>query len=121
MVLGLVVQRIVELGTVTVERIPIHLDVRTVPERPVWQTEDVSGFGMLVVAPSSPPVGSELRFSLGLPDGPVHGLLRVVRTAVTERDGIDGFGARFVDFDGDGQRRLRDFLRSFQDPAGVQR
>jgi len=112
LVLAVVVQRIVELGSVTMRRIPRQLEVVSTGDRTRWRTADLSGFGMMVATPTPPAIGGDLRFTLELPSGPVSGKLRVVRHTTAERDGAEGFGARFLSLDGDGQRRLRQFLES---------
>lgn len=118
LVLALVVQRIVELGSVTMRRVPARLDVVSAGDRTRWRTVDLSGFGMMVASPTPPAIGGDLRFTLELPTGPVSGKLRVVRHTTAERDGTEGFGARFLALDGDGQRRLRQFLESAESDGG---
>ncbi len=118
LVLAVVIQRIVELGSVTMRRVPSQLEVVSAGDRTRWQTVDVSGFGMMVATRTPPAIGGDLRFTLELPSGPVSGKLRVVRHTTSERDGTEGFGARFLSLDGDGQRRLRQFLEAAEPDDG---
>ena len=78
----------------------------------VWMTENLSGGGMLIASPDSPHLGTSFSFDLALPDGEVGGGARVVRHVAAGREPIEGFGARFLDFDDGGLVRLHDWLRS---------
>lgn len=83
-------------------------------------TENVSVSGMLVRGGREFPPGTRLHFELLLPHQTpaIRGDLVVVRQSDRVREGVEGFGARVLDFVGDGETRLRAFLDApTADPA----
>lgn len=83
-------------------------------------TENVSLSGMLVRGGREFPPGTRLHFELLLPHQTpaIRGDLVVVRQSDRVREGVEGFGARVLDFVGDGETRLRAFLDApTADPA----
>lgn len=89
-------------------------------KRVLTVTENVSVSGMLIRGGQEFPVGTKLHFELLLPhQAPaVRGDLLVVRHSDRLREGVEGFGARILDFVGDGEARLRAFLDApTADPA----
>jgi hypothetical protein len=112
-VLGIVVQRMVEVSRPMLERLPLNLEVTARFENQVrqWMTENISGSGMLIAADNPPRTGTRFAFDLQLPAEQIEGEARVVRSTLEGRELVDGFGVRFSRFKMDGQRRLLDFLR----------
>ena len=87
----------------------VHLDSRTA----VVMTENISTAGMLVKCDSHDyPIGSRVRFELGLPDGsaPIPGEAEVIRHASSAEEHFDGIGVRFLALSSDGLRRLEAFV-----------
>jgi CheY-like chemotaxis protein len=76
------------------------------------QTENISSTGMLIRTYVGYPIGTKLRFEFPLPDSPrlVRGEAVVVRHTLQNRERISGVGARFVSFEGDGERRFQKYL-----------
>jgi hypothetical protein len=111
-VLAVVVNRIVEFGSPTVERFSVRQQVSLRSRPEPLQTDDLSGTGMLVQdGHEPPPIGSLHDFELELPEGLVSGQLRVVRHTASGRDPVRGFGARFTVLDGSGQSMLDRYLQ----------
>lgn len=75
-------------------------------------TENISLSGMLIRGGREFPPGTKLHFELLLPHQTpaIRGDLVVIRQADRLREGVEGFGARVLDFVGDGETRLRAFL-----------
>lgn len=112
-VLRIVIERLVETAQPMALRLPLALEVAAIAGRKhyEWTTDNLSGGGMLIGTPDPPKVGDAFRFALSLPEGDVEGDAIVVRHTFEGRELIDGFGARFLVFQGDGQSRLLRFLR----------
>ncbi len=112
-VLRIVIERLVETAQPMALRLPLAIEVSAISGREhfEWTTDNLSGGGMLIGTPDPPKVGNAFRFSLALPEGDVEGDAIVVRHTFEGREPIDGFGARFLGFQGDGQGRLLRFLR----------
>ncbi len=112
-VLRIVIERLVETAQPMALRLPLAIEVSAISGREhfEWTTDNLSGGGMLIGTPDPPKVGNAFRFSLALPEGDVEGDAIVVRHTFEGREPIDGFGARFLGFQGDGQSRLLRFLR----------
>ena len=95
-------------------RFPLRALVKFLPAdapshaRAFAQTENLSLTGMLVRHEKLLPVGGRLTFDLELPGqgSPIRGVAVVVRLICGAEDDVTGFAARFVNLDGDGQRRL---------------
>jgi len=70
------------------------------------RTENVSLSGMLVQTPTIIAPGQQVTYELLYDErgGEVKGEAEIVRRAV--RDGADGLGVRFLDFEGEGRERL---------------
>lgn len=94
----------------TMLKVEMLLDDGT--ERRMAQTDNLSTTGMLVHGRSRHPEGTTFRFEMTPPGElrPIKGTAEVVRATAREREGIDGFAARFNEFEGDGRDRLRTFL-----------
>lgn len=86
-------------------------------DRRMAQIDNVSATGMLVLGRSRYAEGAPFRFEFTPPGQfvPIKGNAEVVRSTSPDREGVVGFAARFTHFDGDGQARLEQFLRS-KDP-----
>ncbi len=112
-VLRIVIERLVETAQPMALRLPLAIEVSAISGREhfEWTTDNLSGGGMLIGTPDPPKVGNAFRFSLALPEGDVEGDAIVVRHTFEGREPIDGFGVRFLGFQGDGQSRLLRFLR----------
>jgi hypothetical protein len=80
--------------------------------RTLTRTQDLSLTGMLIQGGQEFPLGSEFSFELHLPgeDIAVVGSARVVRRCDTEREPLEGVGASFAGFEGNGHRWLASFL-----------
>ncbi len=104
-----------ELGNRSAVRLfaETEMIVDSVRLKKVCQTENISPSGMLLRTSQFLPVGAVLPFSLSLPDdvNPIHGRGEVVRYTGTGEP-VSGMGVRFLGLDGDGNTRLRSFLRS---------
>jgi len=118
-VLGIVLQRMIEVSRPMLERLPLRLDVTARFDDRVegWVTENISGSGMLIGAENPPSVGTRFAFDLQIPGDIIQGDARVVRSTLQGRELVDGFGVRFSRFKSDGQRRLLDYLRDARDEA----
>ncbi|HPC83395.1 MAG TPA: PilZ domain-containing protein [Thermoanaerobaculaceae bacterium] len=81
-------------------------------------THNLSETGLLLSGARELPVGTRLRFELSLPglDEPIRGEAEVVRHTDPERERVAGVGARILAFAGDGQQRLRGYLREARHP-----
>lgn len=112
-VLKIVLERLIEVAQPMALRLPLAIDVSAISGRNhfEWTTDNLSGSGMLVGTDDPPEIGDAFRFSLVLPDGEVQGDGVVVRRTFEGREPVNGFGARFLSFEGDGQARLLKFLR----------
>jgi hypothetical protein len=80
--------------------------------RTLMRTQDLSLTGMLIQGGQELPVGTNLSFELHLPgeEIAVVGSARVVRRCDVERESLDGVGASFSGFEGNGHRSLAAFL-----------
>lgn len=100
----------------------------SVGERPtvlLCPIENISTTGVLVRSAHAFDLGVRCRFELPLPGDPepLAGEAKVVRRASREREGLDGWGLRFLIFDGDGKRRLQRWLlqpRALREGADAQ-
>jgi len=105
---------------VAAPRIRIHIPARVMVKvenrslQALYQTENVSASGMLVRGRSVRETGDRVAFQLVVPDEdePIGGVAEIARTTDPDREGIEGFGARFVSFSGSGRERLSHFLDS---------
>ncbi len=112
-------QAVVELLQVA-PRVPLRLPTRvllTEKDRrsaAFCQTVNLSASGMLVAGFARYPVGALLDFELTLPgdERPVRGAAEIARHANPTREGVEGFGARFVTFRDTDRVRLETFLSS---------
>lgn len=101
-------------------RVPLRLPTRLLRREAdrrstaLCQTVNLSASGMLVAGFAIYPVGSLLDFELCLPgdERPVRGAVEVARRANPTREGVEGFGARFVAFRDTDRVRLETFLSS---------
>lgn len=80
------------------------------------QTENLSSSGMLIRTYVGYPLGTRLAFEFNLPTDPlpVRGEAEVVRHTLLDRETVSGVGARFVSFEGDGERRYRRYIEQQQ-------
>ena len=85
--------------------------VRT-PSSLICQTGNISVSGMFLVSNMKLPVCTSFEFELAIPKLklPVGGEGRVVRHAAPDREKLDGMGATFLAFKGDGRQQLLNFL-----------
>jgi hypothetical protein len=76
------------------------------------QTDNISESGMLVRLQEAIPVGSEVRLAISLPSSvdPVHVKAEVVRHTNPDRESVQGLGLRFVEFDGQDEATLTEYL-----------
>lgn len=79
----------------------------------VFQTANVSESGFLLRSHKPLSIGAHTRFALSLPDSeePVRGIAEIVRHTDFDTEHLAGMGARFLELEGDGRRRLADYLR----------
>lgn len=95
-------------------RVLVETEVEVGRERgtSLCRSENVSVSGMLLrtADPFSP--GSEIRFSFVLPDDGrlLNGSAEVVRRSHPRREGVEGFGVRFLRLTDDGKVRLESFI-----------
>jgi CheY-like chemotaxis protein len=77
------------------------------------QTENFSGTGMLIKTERRYDLGTKLGFEFTLEEDhrPVAGVAEVVRHTLIGRDQVGGIGVRFLEFEGDSQRRFDAFLQ----------
>ena len=75
-------------------------------------TSNVSETGALLTGFRTLPLGTRFQFVLDLPgmDFPLRGTAEVVRRAVADREGVDGFGVRYLNIAGDGHQALAGFI-----------
>ncbi len=103
-------------------RQPLQLRARVVVQRPglpaisLCQTVNISRTGMLLRGFGHYPVGAPLDFELVAPSGgpPIRGRASVARQALPEREGLEGFGARFLALAADDWDRLDGLLEARQ-------
>jgi hypothetical protein len=100
------------LALKTMLRLEMFLDSAT--EKRVAQTDNLSATGMLVQGRSRYDEGTAFRFEFTPPGElrPIKGTGEVVRRTTPAREGVEGFAARFAEFEADGQDRLRRFLEA---------
>lgn len=90
-------------------RVLFHADfeITSVPDRAIFQTVNISKSGTLLQGHKELPPGSSFDFLFRLPGGGlIEGNGEVVRQANSHREGMDGVGARFIDFSDGGRDRL---------------
>jgi DNA-binding NarL/FixJ family response regulator len=92
--------------------VKLELPLRDKVERVMAQLDNLSASGMLIRGHDEVQMGAPMPFEFALPGQPlpVRGLAKVVRPTTREREGLVGFAARFVRFDGDGEDRLKLFI-----------
>ena len=100
------------LALKTMLRLEMFLDSAT--EKRVAQTDNLSASGMLVQGRSRYDEGTAFRFEFTPPGElrPIKGTGEVVRRTTPAREGVEGFAARFAEFEADGHDRLRRFLEA---------
>ncbi len=84
------------------------------------QTENLSETGALLRGGTAIAEGSRLRLGFSLPgDGSrIHATAEVVRHAGPPSEAVSGIAVRFLDIEGDGRDRLRDFVAETAQRAG---
>jgi hypothetical protein len=103
-------------------RVPLRVPTRLVRREPdrrstvLCQTVNLSASGMLLAGFAIYPVGALLDFELSLPGDelPLRGSLEVARRSNPTREGVQGFGARFVAFRDTDRARLEAYLSACQ-------
>ncbi len=90
----------------------VQLMVGPAKRRLMCQTENLSKSGFLVKASGSYAIGTTFDFELKLPSTvmPVRGTAEIVRHASWPRERLEGFGARFISFVGNGREQLDQYL-----------
>jgi hypothetical protein len=78
----------------------------------MYQTDNLSTTGMLLLTDDVFPLGSEVNLEFSLPghSKPVRATAEIVRQAVPEVDGARGIGLRFTGFEGLGDEILKEYL-----------
>ena len=92
----------------------LNANIGSGPMRSFCQTVNLSATGMLLRTQRRVGLGEEVAFEIQLGDqgGPLSGRGVVVRHAAGAGVGLEGIGIRFLDFEGDGESRLRSFLET---------
>ncbi len=101
-------------------RVPLKLPARILlrmggrPLSVLCQTENVSATGMLVRGCTHCSPGTRVTFRIELPgeEEPLEGIAEITRKADPSREGLLGFGARFLVFEGGGRDRFQAWLES---------
>ncbi len=100
----------------TAKRVAVAVDVSFQTEHNFYMglTENLSSGGLFVATYDNVPIGTELKFKIGLPDQPpieATGIVRWIReyTPFTE-DVAPGIGVQLVDLSEDDQRAINNFL-----------
>jgi hypothetical protein len=77
------------------------------------QTQNISASGMLARGEEAFLPGTRFGFLFHLPvdNHKIEGIAEIVRVARVDREGFEGFGARFLSFRHDGHRRLASYIR----------
>ena len=95
-------------------RVVVHLDARLVHDtrRLECPMANLSRTGMLLCGPTDLRPGTGLDFIFGLPDQtpPIRGRAELVRLTQPSREGLEGFGVRFVSFRENDRDRLEQFI-----------
>lgn len=91
-----------------------EIRVRDATMQRACQTVNISETGILIRTPRPLPTGTEIAFTLDLPDGTgrIAGTGTVVRQTVPEVERLSGLGLRILRLEGDGRQRLAAFVRS---------
>lgn len=109
-----VVSELLQVAPRSAVRTMLRVEVRLGDDRTLLlcQTENLSATGMLIRTERRFPVGTELSFELVLGGDarPIRGKAEVVRHTLLGRDPASGMGLRIDQFDGDGERRYRDYV-----------
>ena len=94
--------------------VPIQLELPRELARDaiLLQTSDVSETGALLTGFRTLPLGTRFQFVLRLPgtEIPVRGSAEVVRRAETDREGVEGFGVRYLNLSGESRQTLVGFI-----------
>jgi ActR/RegA family two-component response regulator len=116
-VLVCVLKQLLGSGSRFSERISICVEVQ-IQVGGSWQsfqTENISGTGMLVTGRSGLEIGIVVRFRLQLTEAIVEGEGKVIRETTPNRETVPGYGIRFGMFTPDSRQRLTGFLRSLRE------
>jgi hypothetical protein len=115
--LAIMVQQTIEYVQPMTERLPVQILIvlKLGDTEHTWRTENLCGRGMLVATDSPPEIGTHFDFTLTLGNGQIKGRALVVRRVDSSSEPVQGFGARFWSFEGDGRSRLLDYLRAAAD------
>jgi hypothetical protein len=112
-VLICVLKQLLGSGSRFSERISVCVDAKILigDSWQGFQTENISGTGMLITGASGLEVGSMVRFRLHTPEPIVEGEGKVIRETTPNRETVPGYGIRFGMFAPDSRQRLTSFLR----------
>lgn len=106
----------------TTIRLPIRLETAfgNNGREILCQTENLSVSGMLVETRHQLAIGSMVAFKIPLPDGAgtIRGRGELVRRSKLDREGVEGFGIRFLDFSAKSDRTLEDYLAGYVPEEG---
>ena len=110
---------LVELQRVT-PRLKLRLPIRVTTTghfddtASMWQSENISMTGLLIRTQQQLERGTRVACDFKLPGDsrPIRSRAEVVRQAHSRRENLTGIGARFLSFEGDGERRLQTFVSS---------
>lgn len=82
------------------------------------RTENISESGMLLHGAAAYPSGTNFDFAFALPGSStlIEGAAEIVRSADLEREGVSGFGARFVSIRGNGRELIDAFITEQMTP-----
>lgn len=86
----------------------IEVDLAEGESLELCQSENISESGILLSCSRRYPIGSRFDFEFGLEGDiqPIRGTAEVVRHTDSRREGVEGFGARFLSITGNGEKRL---------------
>jgi PilZ domain len=105
-------------------RLPVRVQVRITVQQEdgqvevLCQTENISTSGMLLRRRSISTPGTRIDFQIQLPgrEEMIQGSAEVARVADPDREGLEGFAARFLDFDGSSREEWESFLEAWALP-----
>jgi hypothetical protein len=101
-------------------RLPVRIPVRITVQQDngqvevLCQTENISSSGMLLRRRSISTPGTRIGFQIQLPgrDDMIQGSAEVARLADPDREGLEGFAARFLAFEGASRQEWESFLEA---------
>lgn len=101
-------------------RLPVRVPVRITVQHDngqvevLCQTENISSSGMLLRRRSISAPGTRIEFQIQLPgrEDMIQGSAEVARVADPDREGLEGFAARFLAFEGTSRQEWESFLEA---------